>query len=133
MRASLAYGWICEVQPLLRSPLPAGLYCTLLSPLPVLSLCGRSGCEANETETDYRYLGPCGLRGGDGRDAVSNETPTACRVRTSGSRGRRPRTDGKTMRVAVTAMVPGHRSCHHGPHQPPSNNKRPRTKTLRSL
>jgi hypothetical protein len=27
-----------------------------LSPLPVLSLCGRSRCEANETETDYRYL-----------------------------------------------------------------------------
>jgi hypothetical protein len=38
-----------------------------LSPLPALSLCGRSRCEANETETDYRYL--------DGRRAGSAAAP----------------------------------------------------------
>ncbi len=27
-----------------------------LSPLPAVSLCGRSRCEANESETDYPYL-----------------------------------------------------------------------------
>ncbi len=56
LRASLAHGWICEIPPTEVPSASGTLPHNLLSHFPVHLLCGRSGCEANETDTDYRYL-----------------------------------------------------------------------------